>query len=167
VLIGHSLGGAAVLAAAGDIPEVAAVATIGAPADAGHVVHNFHADLATIEAEGRAEVTLAGRRFTITREFLEDVQESRLAARIAALKKPLLVFHAPLDATVGIDNASAIFRAAKHPKSFVSLDGADHLLSRHEDAVYTPRCWRPGPRATCRKLWPRRPGTPSIPTSSA
>jgi putative redox protein len=136
LLIGHSLGGAAVLAAAGDIPEVAAIATIAAPADASHVVHNFHADLATIEAEGRAEVTLAGRRFTITREFLEDVQESRLAGRIAALKKPLVVFHAPRDETVGIDNASAIFKAAKHPKSFVSLDGADHLLSRHEDAVY-------------------------------
>lgn len=136
LLIGHSLGGAAVLAAAGDIPDVAAIATIAAPADAGHVVHNFHADLATIEAEGRAEVTLAGRRFTITKEFLEDVQESRLAGRIAALKKPLVVFHAPRDETVGIDNASAIFKAAKHPKSFVSLDGADHLLSRHEDAVY-------------------------------
>lgn len=136
LLIGHSLGGAAVLAAAGEIAGVAAVATIGAPADAAHVVHNFHADLATIEAEGRAEVTLAGRRFTITKDFLDDVQESRLADRIATLKRPLLVFHAPRDATVGIDNASAIFTAAKHPKSFVSLDGADHLLSRHEDAIY-------------------------------
>ena len=136
LLVGHSLGGAAVLAAADGIPEARAVVTIGAPADAGHVVENFRADVDRIEAEGSAEVTLAGRRFTIRREFLRDVEGVRLAEGVAALKRPLLIFHAPRDATVGIENASAIFRAAKHPKSFVSLDDADHLLSRHEDASY-------------------------------
>jgi len=136
ILIGHSLGGAAVLAAAGDVPEARAIATIGAPADAEHVVHNFNADLSTIENSGEAEVTLAGRKFTIRKQFLDDVRSQRLAERVAALKKALLVFHAPRDATVGIENAAAIFQAAKHPKSFVSLDDADHLLTRRADAVY-------------------------------
>ncbi len=136
ILIGHSLGGAAVLAAAGDIPEVRAVVTIGAPSDASHVTHQFAAHLDEIAETGKAKVRLAGRSFTITRQFLEDVEATRLADRIATLRKPLLIFHAPRDGTVGIANASAIFRAAKHPKSFVSLDGADHLLSRAEDAVY-------------------------------
>jgi uncharacterized OsmC-like protein/fermentation-respiration switch protein FrsA (DUF1100 family) len=136
LLIGHSLGGAAVLAAAGRIPEVCAVATIGAPADAKHVVKNFAADVARIEATGAAEVTLAGRRFTIRRQFLEDVEGTRLAECVAGLRKPLLIFHAPRDETVGIDNAAAIFQAARHPKSFVSLDDADHLLRRHADAIY-------------------------------
>lgn len=139
ILIGHSLGGAAVLAAAGDVPEVKAVATIGAPADPAHVAHNFQPDLDEIEEKGKAEVTLAGRRFTIKKQFLEDVAEQRLAERIAKLKRALLVFHAPLDQTVGIDNATDIFVAAKHPKSFVSLDKADHLLSRHEDAAYVAK----------------------------
>ena len=136
ILIGHSLGGAAVLAAAGDIPEVRAVATIGAPADASHVIHNFEADLDTIEREGRAEVSLAGRTFTIEKQFLDDLEGQNIAARIAGMKKALMVFHAPTDQTVGIDNASAIFAAARHPKSFVTLDGADHLLSDHTDAAY-------------------------------
>ena len=136
ILVGHSLGGAAVLAAAGDIPEVRAVVTIGAPSDASHVTHQFAAHLDEIAETGKAKVRLAGRSFTITRQFLEDVEATRLADRIATLRKPLLIFHAPRDGTVGIANASAIFRAAKHPKSFVSLDGADHLLSRAEDAVY-------------------------------
>lgn len=136
LLVGHSLGGAAVLAAAGDIPEVEAVATVGAPADPAHVAHNFQADFARIEADGQAEVRLAGRSFTIRRQFLEDIASQRLAERIGAMKKALIVFHAPLDATVGIENAGAIFQAAKHPKSFVSLDDADHLLTRRADAVY-------------------------------
>ena len=136
ILIGHSLGGAAVLAAAGDLPECKAVATIGAPADPGHVAHNFQPKLDEIESKGLAEVTLAGRTFTIKKQFLEDVRGQVLHDRIAKLKRALLVFHAPLDATVGIDNATDIFVAAKHPKSFVSLDKADHLLSRHEDAAY-------------------------------
>jgi uncharacterized OsmC-like protein/alpha/beta superfamily hydrolase len=136
LLIGHSLGGAAVLAAAGEIEEARAVATIGAPADPDHVSHLFACDIDTIEAEGEAEVQLAGRPFTIRKQFLEDIEGHRLSDRIAELRKALLVFHAPRDDYVGIDNAGKIFAAAKHPKSFVSLDGADHLLTRKDDAVY-------------------------------
>ena len=136
LLVGHSLGGAAVLAAAGDIPEVRAVVTIGAPADAAHVVKNFAADVERIEATGAAEVTLAGRKFSIRKQFLEDVEGARLTERVAELKRPLLIFHAPRDETVGIENAAAIYNAAKHPKSFISLDDADHLLGRPEDAIY-------------------------------
>jgi len=136
LLVGHSLGGAAVLAAAGDIPEAGAVATVGAPADPAHVAHNFHADIERIEANGEAEVQLAGRTFTIRKQFLEDIEQHRLADRIRTLKKALIVFHAPIDETVSIDNAGAIFLAAKHPKSFVSLDNANHLLTRRADAVY-------------------------------
>ena len=136
VLIGHSLGGAAVLAAAPRIPGVRAVATVGAPADPHHVTHLFADDRAEIERTGRAEVTLAGRKFTITREFIADTAEANLTETIAATRLPLLVMHAPTDDTVGIDNAGAIFGAAKHPKSFVSLDSADHLLTRKADAIY-------------------------------
>jgi putative redox protein len=136
ILIGHSLGGAAVLAAAHDIPEAVAVATIGAPADAEHVVKNFAADLATIREKGRARVTLSGREFTIERQFLDDVEGHVLSERIGHLKKALLVLHAPRDEIVGIDNATRLFVAARHPKSFVSLDDADHLLSNPRDAAY-------------------------------
>lgn len=136
LLIGHSLGGAAVLVAAAQIPEARAVATIGAPADAEHVVHNFAAHLDRIEEEGEAEVTLAGRKFTIRREFVEDLRQHRVEEAARTLKAALLVLHAPLDRTVGIENASRIFAAARHPKSFVSLDDADHLLSDHADAAY-------------------------------
>lgn len=136
LLVGHSLGGAAVLAAAGDIPEVRAVSTIGAPADAEHVIHNFGAAIDEIEHTGSATVKLAGRDFTIHKQFLDDVRGSSLTDRLAKLKRALLVFHAPLDQTVGIENAGAIFSAAKHPKSFISLDDADHLLSRRADAIY-------------------------------
>jgi putative redox protein len=136
VLVGHSLGGAAVLAAAPRIPEAVAVATIGAPADPAHVRHLFQAAGPEIEAEGEAEVLLAGRPFRIRKQFLEDIEKHKLAGTLAELRKALLVFHAPRDATVGIENAGEIFQAAKHPKSFISLDNADHLLSRREDAVY-------------------------------
>ncbi len=136
IIIGHSLGGAAVLAAAGRIPEAVAVATIGAPADPGHVRHLFQAARPEIEAKGEAEVLLAGRSFTIKKQFLEDIEATRLEEAIGGLRKALLVFHAPRDATVGIENAGRIFAAAKHPKSFVSLDDADHLLTRREDATY-------------------------------
>ena len=136
ILVGHSLGGAAVLAAAPDVPEAKAVATIGAPSDAEHVAHNFAAHLDEIESRGEAEVQLAGRTFTIKKQFLDDLKTQSVHDRIAGMRKALLVFHAPLDATVGIDNAAAIFQAAKHPKSFISLDNADHLLSRREDAAY-------------------------------
>ncbi len=136
LLIGHSLGGAAVLAAAGRLDDAAAVATINAPADPAHVLHLIKDSAPRIEAEGEAEVTLHGRRFRIRRQFIEDVSERRLTDELGRMRKALLVFHAPLDSTVPVDNASRIFTAAKHPKSFVSLDGADHLLSRREDATY-------------------------------
>lgn len=136
VLIGHSLGGAAVLAAARDLPKVRAVATIGAPADAEHVIHNFGAKIDEIDKTGEAEVTLGGRNFNIKKQFLDDVRGQSLKESIAAMKKALIVFHAPRDATVGIENAGVIFGAAKHPKSFISLDSADHLLSRREDSIY-------------------------------
>ena len=136
LLVGHSLGGAAVLVAAGDIPEVKAVATIGAPADTEHVIHNFGASVYDIDEKGEANVSLAGREFKIKKQFLEDVRSVNLADRVGKLKKALMVFHAPLDQTVGIENAGLIFGVAKHPKSFISLDDADHLLSRREDAHY-------------------------------
>lgn len=136
ILVGHSLGGAAVLAAAGKLASVKAVATIAAPADPGHVAHLLAERRPEIEAKGEAEVVLAGRTFRIQKQFLDDIEEQRLTDAIGALKKALLIFHAPRDEIVGIDNAAAIFKAAKHPKSFISLDGADHLLSRREDARY-------------------------------
>jgi putative redox protein len=136
ILIGHSLGGAAVLAAAGRIPSARAVVTIGAPADPAHVTDNFGASIDEIEAKGEAEVTLGGRPFTIKRAFLEDVAASKLEDCIRNLDRALLVLHAPLDEIVGIDNAATIFTAARHPKSFVTLDDADHLLSRDADADY-------------------------------
>ncbi len=139
ILIGHSLGGAAVLAAAGEIPEARAVVTIGAPADAGHVLRQLGSSLEEIRDRGEAQVTLAGRQFRIRRSFVEDAEEHRLSDRIASLGKALLVMHAPRDTVVDIDNASRIFLAAKHPKSFVSLDDADHLLSTAGAAAYAAR----------------------------
>ena len=136
LLIGHSLGGAAVLAAADDIPEARAVVTIAAPSDPRHVTGLFRQHVEDIRQKGELDVTLAGRTFRIRREFLDDVAEQRLLPSVAALRKALLVFHAPTDDLVGIDNASHIFTAAKHPKSFVSLADADHLLSRPSDAAY-------------------------------
>lgn len=136
LLIGHSLGGAAVLKAAGDIASVRAVVTIGAPADPAHVAHNFGMSLADIEANGEAEVTLGGRPFTIRKSFLDDISRSELMPAIASMKKALLVLHSPVDQTVGVENASEIFLAAKHPKSFVTLDNADHLITAPVDAEY-------------------------------
>ncbi len=136
IIIGHSLGGAAVLAAAKHIAEVEAVVTINAPADPAHVVKNFHCSLDEIEKNGEAEVSLAGRTFKIRKQFLDDMSKQNLSADIAAMDKALLVFHAPMDELVSVDNAATIFSAAKHPKSFISLDGADHLLHRKEDAIY-------------------------------
>jgi uncharacterized OsmC-like protein/alpha-beta hydrolase superfamily lysophospholipase len=136
LLIGHSLGGAAVLAAAGEIPEARAVVTIAAPSDPGHVTGLFREHVDAIRQRGEVEVALAGRPFRISREFVDDVTEQRLTERVAQLRKALLIFHSPTDDTVGIENASAIFTAAKHPKSFISLAGADHLLSRKSDAAY-------------------------------
>ncbi|MDP6709450.1 MAG: alpha/beta fold hydrolase [Alphaproteobacteria bacterium] len=136
ILIGHSLGGAAVLAAAERIASAAAVVTIGAPADPDHVAHLFADARPEIEARGEAEVQIAGRSFRIGKGFLDDIEGQAQEARVQALRKALLVMHAPGDRIVGIENASRIFVAAKHPKSFVSLDDADHLLSRRADAVY-------------------------------
>lgn len=136
LLIGHSLGGAAVLAMASRIKEATAVATIGAPADVEHVTHNFAAHLDQIHKDGKAEVSLGGRPFVIQKQFVDDLGTHDLAEQVATLKKALLVMHAPLDQTVGVENAGRIFDAAKHPKSFVSLDQADHLLRNPDDASY-------------------------------
>ena len=136
ILIGHSLGGAAVLAAASEVPGVKAVATIGAPFDPAHVSDNFSNAIEEINRNGKAEVSLGGRPFVIKRQFLDDIAEQNQKAKISNLRKALLIFHAPGDTQVGIDNAAEIYGVAKHPKSFVTLDDADHLLTRKEDAVY-------------------------------
>jgi uncharacterized OsmC-like protein/pimeloyl-ACP methyl ester carboxylesterase len=136
ILIGHSLGGAAVLAAAHRVPDARAVVTIAAPFDPAHVKGLLGDHVDEIREKGEVEVTLVGRPFRIRRELLDDVAEQNLATRIADLHKALLVFHSPTDDTVGIDNASKIFLAAKHPKSFISLSGADHLLRLPRDAIY-------------------------------
>ena len=137
ILIGHSLGGAAILAAAGKIPEAKAVVTIAAPSDPAHVTGLFSEHLDNIRTQGEVEVSLAGRPFRIRREFLDDIVEHELMKDITDLHKALLVMQSPVDDTVGIDNATKIFVAAKHPKSFVSLDHADHLLTKPADALYT------------------------------
>ncbi|MEL6323063.1 MAG: bifunctional alpha/beta hydrolase/OsmC family protein [Pseudomonadota bacterium] len=136
LLVGHSLGGAAVVAVADRLPSVRAIATIGAPSDAGHVIHQFGSKLDEIAENGEAEVLLAGRPFHIKQQFVEDVSGQKVKEAAANLRRPLLVMHAPRDAVVGIDNATGLFLSAKHPKSFISLDDADHLLSRKEDARY-------------------------------
>lgn len=137
LLIGHSLGGAAVLAAADRIEEAKAVVSIGAPAEPQHVIHNFGDHVNTICNQGSAEVELGGRAFTIRREFIDDISDLSLETKVKHLKKALLVLHAPMDETVSLDNAARIFQMAKHPKSFITLDNADHLLTRVEDAEYT------------------------------
>ncbi|MEM9032859.1 MAG: bifunctional alpha/beta hydrolase/OsmC family protein [Pseudomonadota bacterium] len=136
LLIGHSLGGAAVLRAAPEIESARAVVTIGAPFDPEHVTHNFGPAIDTIRKQGAAEVFLGGRPFTIRREFLDDVAAETLAPAIRTMNRALLILHAPRDTIVGIENATQIFAAAKHPKSFVTLDDADHLITRAEDAEY-------------------------------
>jgi uncharacterized OsmC-like protein/pimeloyl-ACP methyl ester carboxylesterase len=136
ILVGHSLGGAAVLAAAGQIPDAKAVVTIGAPSDPAHVTGLFRDRIEDIRKHGKVEVQLAGRPFHISSEFLDDIAERNLMAHVTKLHKALLIMHSPTDDTVGIDNATHIFVAAKHPKSFVSLAGADHLLSGKRDAAY-------------------------------
>jgi putative redox protein len=136
ILIGHSLGGAAVLQASHKMEAVKAVATIAAPAEPAHVKENFEMSLDEINEKGEAKVSLAGRPFTIKKQFIDDLEENRMKKFIHNLGKALIVFHSPIDNTVGIDNASKIFVAAKHPKSFISLDKADHLLSEKEDSLY-------------------------------
>jgi putative redox protein len=139
LLVGHSLGGAAILAAAERIEETVAVATIGAPFDTAHALRLFKHGLDAVAADGVAEVAIAGRSFYVGRELIRDLASQDQARRIKELRRALLVLHAPTDEVVGIDNASAIFAAARHPKSFVSLDTADHLLTRRQDAEYVSR----------------------------
>jgi len=136
LLVGHSLGGAAVLCAASQLDSVLAVATVGAPGHPEHVLNMMTSQIDAIERDGAAEVSLGGRRFRIKRDFVQDIQEQPMQRTIASLRRALLVMHAPEDEIVGINNASQIFGAAKHPKSFVSLDDADHLLTRRRDAQY-------------------------------
>ncbi len=136
ILIGHSLGGAAVLAAAHLIPEAKAVVTIGAPVDTAHVEHLLGSSRAEIEASGVAEVVLAGRPFRISNAFLTDIRRQNQQERIAGLRRALLVMHSPQDDLVDVENARLIYDAARHPKSFVSLDGANHLLTARADAAY-------------------------------
>ena len=138
LLIGHSLGGAAVLQAAGQLPSVRAIATIAAPFEASHVSHLIStSERETVYAHGEAAVTIAGRSFRLRKEFFEDLEEQSMRQHIRDLERPLLVLHSPTDNIVGIDNARLIFEAARHPKSFLSLHQADHLLSRRQDARFT------------------------------
>jgi len=144
ILIGHSLGGAAVISAAAQLPDIKAIATIGAPFDPGHVKHLFADDLEEIKTEGEAEVTIGGRPFKVKKQFLEDIQEQILVSHLNEMNKPLLLLHSPQDDIVAIKHAARIYHAAQHPKSFISLEGADHLLNRKEDAHYVGgmiACW--------------------------
>ncbi|MBW3606516.1 MAG: bifunctional alpha/beta hydrolase/OsmC family protein [Actinobacteria bacterium] len=136
LLVGHSLGGAAVVVASAQIPEVRAITTIAAPAEPTHVTALFSDALDDIRERGSADVTIAGRTFTITSEFVEQLAEHRPRAALRDFDGALLIFHSPVDGTVGVDNAEQLYRAARHPKSFVSLDGADHLLTDQADAAY-------------------------------
>ena len=136
LLVGHSLGGAAVIFAASQLQDVKAVATIGAPSNPEHVSHLFVDSLETINSTGQAKVRLSGRDFTIKKQFVDDLQEHKLPAVAKSLRKALLVMHSPQDTTVEIKNAEEIYVAAHHPKSFVSLDGADHLLMNKADSTY-------------------------------
>ncbi len=158
ILIGHSLGGSAILAAAGQIPEARAVVTIAAPSDPAHVTGLFADHVEDIRQNGESEVSLAGRPFRIRREFLDDIAEHSLMAHVAKLHKALLVMHAPTDDTVGIDNATRIFVTAKHPKSFVSLADADHLLTNKNDAAYV---------ADVIAAWATRYLDPAVPEQAA
>ncbi len=136
ILVGHSLGGAAVIQAAARLPAVQAVATIGSPFDPEHVKGLFEGSLEVIREEGDAQVSIAGRTFTIRQDFLADLETQNMEAILGGLRRPLLIFHSPVDQVVGIDNAARIYQAARHPKSFISLDDADHLLLREEDSLY-------------------------------
>lgn len=136
LMIGHSLGGTATLAVSGALPTVEAVVTIGAPADPAHASLLFSAELDTIEQVGEAEVSLGGRTFLVRRELLDDLRSSTILDRVVALRRPLLVLHSPIDDIVGVEHAARLFESAKHPKSYVSLDRSDHLLSDRNDAAW-------------------------------
>jgi len=137
ILVGHSLGGAAVIFASSQLPNILAVATVGAPSEPAHVAHLLHDKIEDIEKKGVAEVSIGGRKFTIKKQFLEDLQSKNMFEILRKLKKPILVLHSPQDSVVEIENAAKIYKAAHHPKSFVSLDGADHMLTDKNDAAYT------------------------------
>lgn len=139
LLVGHSFGGAAVMAAAHGCPSVAAVASVGAPFQPAHVEHNYDALLHRIEADGEALFLVGGKALTLRRHFIEDVRSADLRERIKTLRRALLVMHSPTDNTVGIANASDIFRAARHPRNFISLEGADHLLTGKNQAARAAR----------------------------
>lgn len=144
LLVGHSLGGAAVIAAAAKIDSVKAVATIGAPFDPSHVSHLLSEGLEEIESKGIAEVNIGGRSFTVKKQFLEDLKENNLREQLQQFGKAVLIMHSPQDRTVAVENAAKIYHAARHPKSYISLDGADHLLSQKMDSVYAGEviaCW--------------------------
>jgi putative redox protein len=170
ILIGHSLGGAAVLQAAHRVPSCRAVVTINAPAEPQHVKRHLRSSLDDIEKCGEAEVLLAGRTFTIKKQFLDDLNEQNMSDVIRGLERALLVFHSPDDAIVAVDNAHQLYESAAEPKSFVSLEGADHLLSRAEDSEYvltrsrTERWW-PGRAAPASPRRSSPPATRSLPTS--
>jgi putative redox protein len=136
ILIGHSLGGAAVIFAAKQIDSIKAVATIGAPSSPKHVSHLFKQGLEEINDKGEALLEIGGREFKIQKHFLNDINEKNMTETVRSLRLPLLVLHSPQDTTVGVENAAQIFKNAWHPKSFISLDGADHLLSKKEDSIY-------------------------------
>lgn len=136
ILVGHSLGGAAVLHAGIQIDSVSAIATIGAPADPGHVKKLVTSGLDDIKTKGYADVSIGGRPFTIKKQFLDDLEETEMDTVLRKMRKALLIAHSPQDNIVGINNAAEIFTSARHPKSFISLDGADHLLSKAEDSTY-------------------------------
>ncbi len=139
LLVGHSLGGTAALYAAGQVASVSAVVTIGSPAEPRHLMRHLDGAKKEIAKEGKAQIMVDGRPFTVKKQFVQDLKQASLAERIGRLNKALLVLHAPQDGTVGIENAAAIFKAARHPKSFVALDRADHLLSDKQDAAYAGR----------------------------
>ena len=136
LLVGHSLGGTAALMAASKIESVTAVATIGSPSEPAHVSHLFGDCVAKIQDNGSALVSIGGRELTIQKQFLEDIQSHEAQRQLQRLGKPLLIFHSPIDRIVSIDNARKLYEAARHPKSFISLDGADHMLSCPEDAEF-------------------------------
>jgi len=136
LLVGHSLGGAAVLVAGAKIPSIKAVVTVGAPSNPSHVQHLFETDVKEIEQKEVANVSIGGRPFVVKKQFLEDINGQNMKGVIHGLKKPLLVMHSPQDTTVGVENAAEIYQHALHPKSFISLDGADHLLTNKEDSKY-------------------------------
>jgi alpha/beta superfamily hydrolase len=136
ILIGHSLGGAAVLFAKHQIPSIKAIVTIGAPANPSHISHLFSDSVSEIIENGIAELSIGGRPFKIKEHFLNDIKSQKIEVAIANLNVPIMIFHSPIDQTVEIDNAAKIYKTAKHPKSFISLDKADHLLSDKEDSEF-------------------------------